>query len=215
MGQRSVWNISEKPFVTGTLEQCQQSLRIFPLPLNVHLWIKSYLKTVVLRMIVLPVRSTTQCNFYPKYIMCTHFFNSDFQNYVLVIILKTRGEFKIAPTVHFPLFDNRFLSSQSTRFPQMLSQNMHIPMHSCLKEWNGKSDLHFSFVTAQRWTWPRSDPCLHPRFGATALANSTFPSSHLYRILVRRGLEVASLGCQDRAPQGYSWPDPAPPGASR
>ena len=152
MWQRSVCGISEKPFVAETVEQCQQSLRIFLLPLNVHLCTKSYLKTAVLHMIVLPMQSTTQYNFYPKQIMCTHFFNSDFQNYILVIILKTRGKFKIVPTVHFPLFYNHFLSCQSMHFPQTLSQNMHIPMHSCLKESNRKNDLHFSFVTVQRWT---------------------------------------------------------------
>lgn len=103
--------------------------------------------------------------------------------------------------MHFPLFYNNFLSCQSTHFPQTLSQNMRIPMHSCPKESNGKSDLHFSLVTVQRRMMPRSDTCLHLQFGAMALANSSFPCSHLYGILVYWELEVASLGSHEHAPR--------------
>lgn len=49
--------------------------------------------------------------------------------------------------IFYILFYNNFLSCQSMRFPQMLSQNMYIQTHSYLKESNGKRDLQFSFLT--------------------------------------------------------------------
>lgn len=92
MGKESVWNISEKPFAAETVVQCQQSLKIFLLPSNVHFWTIPYLKTAVPHMIVLSMQSTTQYTFYSEQIMCTHFFLTHIFRIMFQLFFWSQGE---------------------------------------------------------------------------------------------------------------------------
>lgn len=98
------------------------------------------------------------------------------------------------------MYYSHFLSYQSICFPQLLSQNMHMPMHAYFKDSNGKGDLHFLFAESRGESSPELIPVSITCLGMQLCVTVGFFYGHFYGIFICCGLDVCSLGWHGCAP---------------